>query len=238
MRIDTGIYHAVPPGKKTGCLPRVSRPGEWFPRAEDRIEIVPETDWEELSRTNKVTPFVKEILDQDGVGSCATESTAGAVMACRAVAGLPHVTLNPWFIYHTTSGGRDSGSSIDTNLRFIQEHGIAPMAVWGRDQGWRRKPSAEAYEAALQFRGIEVFDIASVNEFVSALLRGFFVVYGARGHSVGASEYRSSGPWGPNSWGTDWGDGGFGTWVSWRQINWGYGAWALRAVTESDGGGA
>lgn len=227
------IYHEIPPGKKTGCLPRVSRPGEWFPKAEDRIEIVPESDWEELSRVNKVTPFVPMMLDQDGVGSCATEMTAQTVMTCRSVAGLPHVPLNPWFIYQTTSGGRDRGSSIDENLRFITEHGIAPMDIWGRDKGWRQEPSEEAKQAALQFRGVEVFDVTSIDEFVSALLRGFIVGYGARGHAVCGTEYRPEGPYGPNSWGEDWGENGFGIWVSWRQINWGYGAWAMRAVTEA-----
>jgi len=232
MKIDNGIYHAVPPGKKTGCLPRVSHPGEWFPLAEDRIELVPQDQWKVLSRTNKVTPFVPMILDQDGVGSCATEATAQALMTCARVSGLPHVPLNPWFVYHHTSGGRDAGSSIDENLRFIQEHGCSPMEVWPRSEGWKKKPSQEAYEAAKHFQAVEVFDIQTIEEFVSAVLRGFIVVYGARGHAVCGTEYRPEGPFGPNSWGTTWEQNGMGIWVSWGQVNWRYGAWALRVISE------
>jgi len=224
------IYHEIPSRKKTGCLPRKSRPGEWCPMASERIEPLPMGEIERLAETNTCTPFVKTILDQDGVGSCAAEAATQVVMVARAIAGLPHILLNPWFVYHHTSGGVDRGSSIDENLRFIQEHGIAPMDVWGRDQGWRRKPSKEAYDAAKEFAELEWMDIASVAELATAPIRAFPSIYGSRGHAVTSTEYLAKGPTGPNSWGNDWGNDGIGTWVSWRQVNWGYGAWCITGV--------
>lgn len=221
--------HPVP-----GLLPRKTRYGEVFPTyaqavKEERVKLVPRAEWDKWKKSNSLRPFVKTVLDQDGVGSCATEGTAQAVMIARAVAGLPHVPLNPWFIYHTTSGGRDSGSSIDENLQFVMANGCAPMDVWGRDKGWRATPSSEAVEAAKEFKGIEVFDIASIDEMVSALLTGFAVVWGANSHCVTKVEHLDeSKGLDINSWGTSWGDGGFGTWTSYRGIQWGYGAWALR----------
>ncbi len=228
----------LPPGRVPGCLPRTSRPGQVCPLAAEHIEIVDRADWDaaakELNNGLGLRPHVKVILDQDSAGSCATESSDGAVMGCRAVAGLPHILLNPWFVYHHTSHGRDNGSSIDENLEFIREKGIAPESVWPRSKGFRDTPSAEAYDAALAFRIEEFYDISNVNEFVSALLKGFFVVWGANGHSVlkvrHLDERKGEDA---NSWALTWGDNGFGVWASYAAINWAYGAWAVRTVRQS-----
>ena len=111
-----------PPTRIPGCLPRRTKLGERFPIFSDHIEVLPQDELDRLAGTISLRPFVKTILDQDGVGSCATESTTQAVMIARAVAGQEHVVLNPWFIYHTTSGGRDQGSAIDDNLAFVMEN--------------------------------------------------------------------------------------------------------------------
>jgi hypothetical protein len=200
--------------------------------AAEKIPVIPRDQWAELAKQVSLRPFVKTVLDQDGVGSCATEATAQAVMIVRAIAGLPHIPLNPWFIYRVTSGGSDRGSSIDANLRFIQENGCAPASLHPRSLGWRGTPSAEAIEAAKQFKGIEVYDITSIDEMVSALLTGFAVVWGANGHAVTKVQHLDeSKGLDINSWGSSWGDGGFGVWASYRAINWAYGAWALRVAT-------
>ena len=149
-------------------------------------------------------------------------------MLARSVQGLPHVILNPWFGYQETSGGRDQGSSIDDNLAFLRKFGCASEAVWPRSKGWRAKPSEEAWADALWYRIEEFYDIASVDEFVSAVLTGYPVVYGSAGHSVLRIEYMLD----LNSWSDDWKDGGFGLWASLNAINWGYGAFAIRYATQ------
>ena len=222
-----------PAGRKPGCLERKETFGELFPLVSesDEIKIIPEDEWSDRAGKISMRPLVKTILNQGSVGSCATEATTQAVMIARAFAGLEHIELNPWFIYQETSGGRDRGSSIDENLAFVQEHGIAPMSVWGRDKGWRTEPSSEAYDAAKAFRDIEVFDITSIEEMVSALLIGCAVVYGSKGHAVVKVEHISdSEGLDVNSWGDDWGDGGFGVWASYRAVNFRYGAFAVRAI--------
>jgi hypothetical protein len=206
--------------------------------AADHVKLVPRADWDALAKQigsgEGMEPFVKFCLDQDSAGSCATESSTGAVMVCRAFAGLPHVLLNPWFVYHTTSGGRDSGSSIDENLSFIREYGIAPESVWPRSKGWRATPSEEAKAAALAYRIEEFYEVASVDEMVSCLLQGYAVVYGSNGHSVLKIKHldESKGE-DLNSWGTSWERNGFGVWATYRAINWQYGAWAARVTRES-----
>jgi len=227
--IDSRHPHAVfPAGRKPGVLPRKSRLGEICPRASEHIKLIPRDEWDERAADISLRPHVHTVLDQGSVGSCATESTAGGIMVARSMQGLTHVVLNPWFIYQKTSGGRDQGSNIDTNLAFVRQYGCAPESVWPRSKGWRSRPSDEAYDAALQFRIDEFYDIASVDEFVSAVLTGYPVVYGSAGHSVLRVEKDLD----LNSWSTNWKDGGFGLWASLNAINWGYGAFAIRIATQ------
>lgn len=222
-------YPDYPPGFVPGCLPRSSRPGEVCPMANEHIEIIPRSEWAALAAQITLRPFVKTVLNQGNVGSCATEATAGAVMICEAFAGKPFTLLNPWFIYQQTSGGRDRGSAIDDNLAFARDKGIAPESVWPRSKGWRTKPSAEAFEAAKAHRILEFYDISSIDEMVSALLKGFPVVYGSNGHAVTKIAHLDENKGlDLNSWGTSYGDKGFGVWATYRAVNWNYGAFAVR----------
>ena len=137
---------------------------------------------------------VTTIKDQDGVGTCATESTTQAVEIVRRFEGQEYVELNPWSIYWYTSGGRDSGSSIDDNLAYVREKGICPESLWPRSKGWKSRPSAEAMEAALQYRIDEFYDVTTIAEAGTALLLGFPVVFGWQGHSLRAHAATSTPP--------------------------------------------
>jgi len=218
----------IPPGRATGCLKRKSKFGEVCQAFSERITTIPRDDWKNYIGKVSLRPFVKTVLDQDGVGSCATESTASAKMISQVAAGEPHILLNPWSIYRVTSGGRDQGSSIDTNLEFARDVGILPESYWPRSKGWRADPPSGWKDVAPQNKIKEFFDIRNELEVGSALLKGFAVVFGWQGHSCilttllsdTIAEYL-------NSWG-DWGDKGFGK-IALRDINWGYGAWAVRS---------
>lgn len=220
----------LPPGKAFGCLPRKSKFGECCKPMADEIEVIPRDQWPALIANGvSLRPHVKTVLDQDGVGSCATESTTQSVMIGRSVAGVPHVLLNPWSIYRVTSGGSDRGSNIDANLEFARDNGILPESYWPRSKGWRATPPAGWKAVAAQYRIKEFYDIATVEEAGTALLLGFPVVFGWNGHSCclttllspTVAEYI-------NSWG-EWGDEGFGK-VNLASINFGYGLFAVRAV--------
>ena len=220
----------IPPGKKTGCLQRKSRVGQWCPMASERIETIPQGEWAELLKGITLSQHVKQVLDQDGVGSCATESTTQSIMMTREMEGQPFELLNPWFIYHTSSGGRDSGSSVDENLVFAREKGVAPESVWPRSKGWRATPTAEAYEAALDYRIEEFYDVQSVLEIGSCLLKGFVVVFGWKGHSVAFTDMLSptKGRY-INSWSASWSGDGFGE-LNFSSVNFGYGCWCIRTA--------
>lgn len=226
----------VPKHKKTGCLPRKSKLGQWFPLASERVEVIPRGEWPQLidQVTNSALKWMQ--LDQDGVGSCASEAMTAAIMASRELQGQPQVALNPWFAYHFVSGGVDRGSSIDENLRFARETGVASMDVWPRSMGWRSRPSDDAMDDAQRYRIDEAYDVTTVDELVSCILKGFPVVFGYRpgggGHAVLAMDVVSMSAFKfLNSWG-DWGEDGFGT-LRFDQIDWRFGAWAVRATNWS-----
>lgn len=227
--IDTMI---VPPGRVKGLLPRESRVGEYAPLLSTRITPLTDRELQELTGEVSLKPFVHTILDQGRAGSCAAEATTQAVMIGRAVAGQEHVVLNPYGLYAYSSGGRDVGSALDANLRFARDTGIPPMDVWPRNLGPLRKPTGEAAEAAKQFRIDEFYEIGSLREMQTALCLGFPVVYGANGHAVCKVEHTTR-DYGldVNSWGDDWGQGGFGVWASYARIHWGYGCFAVRTTT-------
>ena len=232
----------LPAGKAKGALLRRQTSYgtlKGVDKLEDRIDVIPDREWEELIRLRlPMRPYVKSILDQDGAGSCATEQTAGVIMALRTFTrpDEPHVLLNPWSMYAHTSGGRDNGSSLDENMRFAKDRGVLPDAVWPRaEHRWNEKAPQELWDKfGCYFRVDEVFDCASVAEVGTALLKGFFVGFGWRGHSCYLVDLLdSSTALYANSWG-DWGDEGFGI-IRLNSINFGYGAFATRSVVDSRG---
>ncbi len=222
-----------PPGKKLGCLERIAPFGKLFKPMAETVKVL---SWDEIrDRIDPVLsnrPYVDARLDQDGVGSCAFEMTAGAVMTSRKKRGEQHVLLNPWSGYCYTSGGVDRGSNVDANMRFAKDSGILPMAVWPRSMGWRKKPPQELYDRfGVHFRPDEVYDIKNTREVATALIEQRVVGFGWQGHSCLLVELldKDTALY-ANSWGADWGDDGFGV-IKLRSINFGYGAHAVRTTT-------
>ncbi len=224
----------IPDGKVSGCLPRRSLAGQWCPLAADRITVSPQEEWaERIAETVGMRPHVHHIFDQDGVGSCARESTTGAVQIVLSLQGEPFRLLNPWSGYCRTSGGRDRGSGIDENLRDASTVGTLPMDIWPRSKGWQAKPTDELMrEQGRRYLIDEWFDVTSINEVGSCLLMDIPVVFGWEGHSCVLVElldqYRAVFV---NSWDETWGDNGFGV-IRLSEIDWRYGAFGVRSIVD------
>lgn len=232
----------IPPGKATGCLPRVSKPGQYAPMLDERIKVIPSGEWDDiLARRPEYTgrADVQKIKDQDGIGSCATESTSQAMEVIQVRSGQPWEELNPWSIYRVTSGGSDRGSNIDENLKFARDIGVLPVSYFPRYDAagkivnkWNAKPPAGWEAVAAKYRIDEWYDMTTIDEVGTALLNGFPVIVGWSSHSeVMVDLLPGQKAVVANSWAPTWGDAGFHV-ESLSKISWGYGCFAVRTVTD------
>lgn len=226
------LWLDVPPGKAMGCLPRDSKPGDLAPLMADQFDTIPRGEWDGLCGKIDLDSCVNVVFDQDGVGSCATESTTQGVQVVAEFTGYEFEQLNPWSIYRVTSGGTDRGSNIDRNLEFARDVGILPESYWPRSKGWRAAPPDGWEEVAAKYRIQEWYDLTTIEEVGTALLLGFPCVVGWSSHSELIVDLLP-GEKGlvVNSWAPTWGDNGRHV-VPLSKVNWGYGAYAIRSVVD------
>jgi len=180
--------------------------GTYLPVIRDVMDVIPESDWLDIIRDpNKpeCSSLAWYTNDQNGNGSCASEAANKGTEVVREASGREKVAFNPLFTYHTVSGGRDSGSSLDDNVAFVKEYGCCPESVYPRSKGFRAKPPEEAYAAAENYKADEIYDVDNSSstvfkqEFGSALLYGYPVDFGIPGHSILATELVEEDPSNP-----------------------------------------
>jgi hypothetical protein len=217
----------------------------------DNFPTIPETDWERLIREMDQGPtlehLITRIYDQGQTVSCTSNATCQAHEIKQAEAyGLDAVTHLAAMSVYREVGSRNSGSSEWDNLQQLCKIGALPLPDQAggfahthpaNDYDYRRPAGWE--QTAARFRALEWYELGNVNEFISALLLRFPVVYGRDGHAIcGVRPVINAGAVVVkyvNSWG-DWGDSGgsfnsgFG-YDSLRKIrNAADSAWALRAI--------
>lgn len=226
--------------KLGGAVPRDDQPGSGcsFLRDQPGFALIPPQDWAGIiAAGNNLSSFVWSILNQALVGSCASEAAAGGLKVVRRQSGLDDIEYNPYGAYGRVNGGRDNGSTLGGNLQFIRDFGAFPELVWPRSQGWRAKPSEEAYAAAKLNRLDEYYEVSSWAEIGTAVLNGWIVNFGLPGHSVLFVDMLNDlqGLY-LNSWAASWGQksihndivpGGFGV-ASRRSVQLNYGVYAYR----------
>lgn len=227
----------------TGCNRRTTRFGECCSLAAEKLNtIISPEDWDaELAKLPDgmidMSDCIGEWYSQNGYGSCAMESWNKAVEVVLRAAGYKNVpTFNPWFTYGIQvnwRGGARVGTSIDENFTLLQKIGCCPADVWPRTEGPNKKPSAEAYAAALNYKPIEGLDCSSIADIGSALFERHPVVIGWNGHSellVGllpGKKVRVCGSYGATYYG---GKGWHDEPVS--LVDFGYGAIVLRTASD------
>lgn len=245
--------YTMPNDFKPGLLPRKTNFGQLkgVPIFREKIQVIPQNEQRELlKQVIGLRQYVGDIFNQDGIGSCAAESSVQGVSICRLYSGQEFVQFNPWFTYGRpaahgypggTSGGRDQGSTIDDNIKDLMEIGACPTSVFPRYDSngniinqWNKTPPVEAYEEAAKYKLLEVFDLSTVDEMRTALLLGMPVIYGSDGHAKCYVKIldMETGLY-ANSWNESWGDEGFGT-EKFNNVLIQYGAFALRVAMDSD----
>lgn len=203
------------------------------------IRVIPQSEWPAYIDGKggedqlHVEPYVDFTYDQGQIGSCGSEGAAGCARANRRVGGQPDADYNPYYIYQTVSGGRDQGSSLSDNIRFLHTDGCATKDTWPRSKGWRREPSDEAKAEARQHRSLKHVKVENWSEFGTMLLHALAVYFGYPGHAIFGSRliapnrlrYK-------NSWGPGFGENGYGT-LRQDRIAWYYGVYVVLAMVES-----
>lgn len=245
--IDGAEYHL-------GCIPTSPLLRASVPLLETKIPLIPRAEWQDTGDRRHLVP---RIMFQNGNGSCASEGGCEDLEIARCIAGQPHVKLSPGNLYGRVNGGGDNGSTLGDNLIQLQKYGVCTEALvphldW---RGWN-KPGWK--EEAKSFRILEFFYCPSFEHLATAADKGFALLYGITvndnfkvGPGGWVNEYRRMtregghgmcgfglrerrGKWGidtANSWGTGWGDGGFGI-VPQSYFRGGYNdAWCVRSVT-------
>lgn len=217
-----------------GCLPRASKPGEVFPVFDERpdVGLIRREEW----KPRDFSHLVPKILDQDGTGACNAFASVQTLHVLRKEAGLPFVELSAGNLYGRINGGRDSGSVLADAVAELEKKGVCTAATVPQLEWRPARWSDDWVIEAPRFRILEAWDCPTFDHIASALQFGFPVNVGVlvgNNFSPGTDgwlpDYRSGGGghamcavglvhddrrgWGikvANSWGPDWGAGGFG----------------------------
>lgn len=193
----------------------------------DDVEPIPEDRWDAIvdaQGDNTLDTLVTRIYDQNGEPSCVSNATCQAHEILQALQhGKDRVVHLSAISLYMRVGSRNSGSMVDDNFNELCNVGILPLDNDENKKRFAHTMPANGYgtkypddwkKTAELFRGVEAYIIGSRVEFVTAILKGFPVVYGRKGHSICACRVvRRSGKLFvkyANSWGKDWSEGGFG----------------------------
>lgn len=224
------------------------------PTFEDAIPLIPREQWPTIIKAiddngGSLDLLVTRIYDQKSEGSCVSNATCQAMEIAQAIRrgkkGV--IPLSAISLYKRVGSSPGSGSMVSSNLKEILGVGVLPLDNPANKLLFKhtmpntgfRTPYPDGWkDTANRFRGHEVFDVRSFDGFITALLRGYPVVYGRSGHSICAVRpvYRDGRLFVKyaNSWHESWGDHGYG-YDSESKIKAGAGwAFALRTVVDPD----
>lgn len=211
----------MPPGKVAGVKPDTVAPGKVAGFYRQHQEVIPVEEWDEFLESDvDLTLNSKFIYDQDGIGACGAEGASGCTEIALGVEGMDQPLFNGFGPYHWVSGGRDQGSTLSDNVKFMrgewndrgkQIGGAFRAELFPRSKGFRERPSDEAIADAWNYRWDEVLVAENWEELGSGTFKRFVAFCSYMGHAwVGlrpVNKYQLK--W-RNSWDETWGDGGYG----------------------------
>lgn len=155
-----------------GALPPVADCG--LPDYHTEHEVVSAADLQPID----LSWAVVAVKNQAASSACCGHAAASSSELARRLHGLSPLRFSPWFTYAQINGGVDQGAVISQALRSLQLHGSAPdeMVPYGTIRAGTI--SQEAYAAALRYQIVQAYRCTSYDALLTALTRGFSVVFG------------------------------------------------------------
>ena len=212
----------------TGLIPE--NPAEGEPIFEDAIPLIPREQWPTAIKAiddngGSLDLLVVEIKDQGQEGACVSDATVQSMQLAQAIRrgkkGV--IKLSAISLYKQVGRTAGGGSMVSDNLRAATGVGVLPLtspdnsALFPHtmpNTGFHRSYPDGWKDTAKRFRVNEVYDVRSFDGFITALLRGYPVVYGRSGHSICAVRpvYKNGRLYVKyaNSWTPQWGENGYG----------------------------
>ncbi len=218
------ICTTVPKGKKKGWLKRNEK-RRWIA---DLPRGTPFTrgDYEPMPRDIVKPSTWLKIEDQNGFGSCQGNALSTAVEIAYWLATEGDIVqLSRWFAYVATQkeydGIRgDQGSTISGGAKLAEFIGICPEELLPYPRGRYNQKYTAAHKAAAEPYRLKTFrvmeTVADVRNWLDAGLGAISI--GVRwgrggGHAICIVETDGTDFIYANSWGTGWGDKGYGRWT-------------------------
>ena len=253
----------APDGFRNCCQERSFDPGKMLCRGKpvalwsDVNPDVPRDQWAEaIKQLNAEKAFayhyVTRIFNQGNEGSCAGNMMAQALETLiRMTFGMSQgVALSAMSLYKRCGRTAQSGAGIDQVLLEAAENGILPLDTTDNKRrfshthpatGFRRRLPVGWEGTANLFQPDEFYELATYDNMVSALLKGFICGYGRKSHAICMVQPVVDGRHVrvkyANSWGSTWNGDGFGhdseSLINSRGGLRYYGGWALRTPIHS-----
>lgn len=177
-----------------GTLPKMTR-------FRDAVDLIPRSKWKSLAAEKKalgggVSSYITRIYNQSNEGSCVGNMAAQMMEVRQAVQfGKKFVVpISAISMYKQIGSSPNSGAMVGDALKKGLSVGFLPLdtpenrKIFG-DQvmphtGFRTPYPANWTNTAASFRYDEYFEINSVEELITALLKDFGVGVGRAGHSI------------------------------------------------------
>ena len=173
---------------KMGCIPIDTTPGAGAFKVMSDLYIERDREkWRLRANKGRLKPYIGKIKGQR-FNNCAVAAAVKALEMSRAIANHPFIELSDTFTYQLVNGGRDAGSSIQSNLTALRNVGTVPATIYPGST-WRRRHTQEELELAENYQVEDYLELPDFDAHATSILWYhrpvcFGVRWGAAGHAI------------------------------------------------------